>query len=160
MGSLDKITKSARKWVAFCKRFLIEPTAPDIYFSQNSDYLRVKIQSSFVREGRAMQWDYKEKVPVNALGAKDQKSMSISHFPWSVCDVATVIIRELNNRGVFKMVQSHVKNVKSELKNIIKVFIATTYDNHKNVVHLAFEMVEKLAYKYNKHGRQNYHQWK
>ena len=58
------------------------------------------------------------------------------------------------------MVQSNIKNVKSELKNIIKVFIATTYDNHKNVVHLAFEMVEKLAYKYNKHGRQNYHQWK
>ncbi|CAH1419526.1 unnamed protein product [Lactuca virosa] len=148
LESLDKIIESAKKWDAFCKRFLIEPTAPDFYFSQKRDYLKVKIQPSFVREGRAMKWDYKEKVLVNALGAKNQKCMPNSYFPWSVCDVATVIIRELISGCVFQMVQSHVNNVKSGLKNIIRVFIATTYDNHKNIVHLTFEMVEKIVQDY------------
>ncbi|CAI9297282.1 unnamed protein product [Lactuca saligna] len=95
-----------------------------------------------------MKWDYEEKVLINALGTKDQKSMANSHFPWSVYDVATIIIRELIIRCVFQMIQYHVNKVKSGLKNMIVVFIATTYDNHKNIVHKAFEMVEKIVQDY------------
>ncbi|CAH1427354.1 unnamed protein product [Lactuca virosa] len=46
------------------------------------------------------------------------------------------------------MVQYHVNKVKSGLNNMIVVFIATIYDNHKNIVHLAFEMVEKIVQDY------------
>ena len=71
---------------------VMSPSAPDFYFSQKIDYFKVRVQPSFVRENRPMKRDYKGKVLVNALRAKDQKSMPNSHFPWSVCDVATVII--------------------------------------------------------------------
>lgn len=44
----------ARKWVPFCKKFAIEPRAPEFYFSQKIDYLKDKVQPSFVKERRAM----------------------------------------------------------------------------------------------------------
>ncbi|KAF0926993.1 hypothetical protein E2562_029220 [Oryza meyeriana var. granulata] len=64
-----------RKWVPFCKKYSIEPRAPEFYFSQKIDYLKDKIQPSFVKERRAMKRDYEEyKVRINALVAKAQKT--------------------------------------------------------------------------------------
>lgn len=65
----------ARKWVPFCKKYLIEPRAPEFYFLQKFDYLKDKVQPSFVKERRAMKRDYEEyKVRINALVAKAQKT--------------------------------------------------------------------------------------
>ncbi|KAI3824500.1 hypothetical protein L1987_05960 [Smallanthus sonchifolius] len=73
--SLVETAEFARKWVPFCKRFSIEPRAPEYYFSQKIDYLKDKVQPSFVKERRAMKRDYEEyKVRVNALVAKAQKT--------------------------------------------------------------------------------------
>ncbi|KAG8385413.1 hypothetical protein BUALT_Bualt03G0042800 [Buddleja alternifolia] len=73
--SLVETADFARKWVPFCKKFAIEPRAPEFYFSQKIDYLKDKIQPSFVKERRAMKRDYEEyKVRVNALVAKAQKT--------------------------------------------------------------------------------------
>nr|APU87548.1 CesA8 [Plantago ovata] len=73
--SLVETSEFARKWVPFCKKFAIEPRAPEFYFSQKIDYLKDKIQPSFVKERRAMKRDYEEyKVRVNALVAKAQKT--------------------------------------------------------------------------------------
>lgn len=73
--SLVETADFARKWVPFCKKYSIEPRAPEFYFSQKIDYLKDKIQPSFVKERRAMKRDYEEfKVRVNALVAKAQKA--------------------------------------------------------------------------------------
>ncbi|KAK1420393.1 hypothetical protein QVD17_21952 [Tagetes erecta] len=73
--SLVETAEFARKWVPFCKRFSIEPRAPEFYFSQKIDYLKDKVQPSFVKERRAMKRDYEEyKVRINALVAKAQKT--------------------------------------------------------------------------------------
>lgn len=72
--SLVETAEFARKWVPFCKKFLIEPRAPEFYFSQKIDYLKDKVQPSFVKERRAMKRDYEEfKVRINGLVAKAQK---------------------------------------------------------------------------------------
>ncbi|KAL6546487.1 Cellulose synthase A catalytic subunit 8 UDP-forming [Orobanche minor] len=73
--SLVETADFARRWVPFCKKFAIEPRAPEFYFSQKIDYLKDKVQPSFVKERRAMKRDYEEyKVRVNALVAKAQKT--------------------------------------------------------------------------------------
>ncbi|XP_017414671.1 cellulose synthase A catalytic subunit 8 [UDP-forming] [Vigna angularis] len=73
--SLVETADFARKWVPFCKKFSIEPRAPEFYFSQKIDYLKDKVQPSFVKERRAMKRDYEEyKVRVNALVAKALKT--------------------------------------------------------------------------------------
>ncbi|KAL5716495.1 cellulose synthase (UDP-forming) [Ranunculus cassubicifolius] len=73
--SLTETSEFARKWVPFCKKYAIEPRAPEFYFSQKIDYLKDKIQPSFVKERRAMKRDYEEyKVRINALVAKAQKT--------------------------------------------------------------------------------------
>lgn len=98
--SLVETTNFARKWVPFCKKFSIEPRAPEFYFSQKMDYLKDKILPSTVKERRAMkvitliacvplfvmsnnwtltycwwQREYNEfKVRINALVAKAQKT--------------------------------------------------------------------------------------
>ncbi|KAG5247085.1 cellulose synthase [Salix suchowensis] len=73
--SLVETAEFARKWVPFCKKYAIEPRAPEFYFSQKIDYLKDKIQPSFVKERRAMKRDYEEyKVRVNAMVAKAQKT--------------------------------------------------------------------------------------
>ncbi|KAH6793027.1 cellulose synthase family protein [Perilla frutescens var. hirtella] len=73
--SLVETADFARKWVPFCKKYSIEPRAPEFYFSQKIDYLKDKIQPSFVKERRAMKRDYEEyKVRINALVAKAQKT--------------------------------------------------------------------------------------
>ncbi|KAM5587915.1 cellulose synthase A catalytic subunit 8 [UDP-forming] [Rosa sericea] len=73
--SLVETSEFARKWVPFCKKFSIEPRAPEFYFSQKIDYLKDKVQPSFVKERRSMKRDYEEfKVRMNALVAKAQKT--------------------------------------------------------------------------------------
>ncbi|XP_058092671.1 cellulose synthase A catalytic subunit 8 [UDP-forming] [Magnolia sinica] len=73
--ALAETAEFARKWVPFCKKFSIEPRAPEFYFSQKIDYLKDKVQPSFVKERRAMKRDYEEyKVRINALVAKAQKT--------------------------------------------------------------------------------------
>ena len=52
--SLSETAEFARKWVPFCKKFGIEPRAPEFYFSLKVDYLKDKVQPTFVQERRAM----------------------------------------------------------------------------------------------------------
>ncbi|CAH2075954.1 unnamed protein product, partial [Thlaspi arvense] len=72
--ALSDTAEFARKWVPFCKKFNIEPRAPEWYFCQKMDYLKNKVHPSFVRERRAMKREYEEfKVKINALVATAQK---------------------------------------------------------------------------------------
>ncbi|XP_059280002.1 cellulose synthase A catalytic subunit 2 [UDP-forming]-like [Lycium ferocissimum] len=72
--ALSETSEFARKWVPFCKKFSIEPRAPEWYFCQKVDYLKNKVDASFVRERRAMKRDYEEfKVRINGLVATAQK---------------------------------------------------------------------------------------
>lgn len=52
--ALSETSEFAKKWVPFCKKFNIEPRAPEFYFAQKIDYLKDKVLASFVRERRAM----------------------------------------------------------------------------------------------------------
>ncbi|XP_058089001.1 cellulose synthase A catalytic subunit 2 [UDP-forming]-like isoform X2 [Magnolia sinica] len=52
--ALSETSEFARKWVPFCKKFNIEPRAPEWYFAQKIDYLKDKVDPAFVRERRAM----------------------------------------------------------------------------------------------------------
>jgi cellulose synthase A len=52
--ALSETSEFARKWVPFCKNFNIEPRAPEVYFAQKIDPLKDKVQTSFVKERRAM----------------------------------------------------------------------------------------------------------
>lgn len=56
--TLAETAEFARKWVPFCKKYSIEPRAPEFYFSQKIDYLKDKVQPSFVKERRAMKVNY------------------------------------------------------------------------------------------------------
>ncbi|CAM6098857.1 unnamed protein product [Calypogeia fissa] len=68
---LAETSEFARKWVPFCKKFKIEPRAPEMYFAQKLDYLKDKVQPTFVKERRAMKREYEEfKVRVNAAVAR------------------------------------------------------------------------------------------
>ncbi|KAI4316311.1 hypothetical protein L6164_024302 [Bauhinia variegata] len=72
--ALSETAEFAKKWVPFCKKHHIEPRAPEFYFAQKIDYLKDKVQPSFVKERRAMKREYEEfKVRINALVAKAQK---------------------------------------------------------------------------------------
>ncbi|KAH6789169.1 cellulose synthase 6 [Perilla frutescens var. frutescens] len=72
--ALSETSEFARKWVPFCKKFNIEPRAPEWYFAQKVDYLRDKVEPTFVRERRAMKREYEEfRVRINALVAMSQK---------------------------------------------------------------------------------------
>ncbi|KAJ8565619.1 hypothetical protein K7X08_008195 [Anisodus acutangulus] len=72
--ALSETAEFARKWVPFSKKYSIEPRAPEWYFSQKVDYLKDKVQTSFVKERRAMKREYEEfKIRINALVAKAQK---------------------------------------------------------------------------------------
>lgn len=51
---LSETSEFARKWVPFCKKFSIEPRAPEVYFALKIDYLKDKVQPTFVKERRAM----------------------------------------------------------------------------------------------------------
>lgn len=72
--ALSETSEFAKKWVPFCKKFNIEPRAPEWYFTQKIDYLKDKVLPSFIRERREMKREYEEfKVRINALVAKAQK---------------------------------------------------------------------------------------
>ncbi|XP_047327715.1 cellulose synthase A catalytic subunit 1 [UDP-forming]-like isoform X2 [Impatiens glandulifera] len=72
--ALSETAEFAKKWVPFCKKHSIEPRAPEFYFAQKIDYLKDKVQPSFVKERRAMKREYEEfKVRTNGLVAKAQK---------------------------------------------------------------------------------------
>ncbi|KAJ9685707.1 hypothetical protein PVL29_017658 [Vitis rotundifolia] len=72
--ALSETSEFARKWVPFCKKYSIEPRAPEWYFALKIDYLKDKVQPSFVKDRRAMKREYEEfKVRVNGLVAKAQK---------------------------------------------------------------------------------------
>ncbi|KAK8587923.1 hypothetical protein V6N13_086883 [Hibiscus sabdariffa] len=59
-----------------------------------------------------------------------------------------VEIRELIIRCVSQMVLSRVNNVKSGWKSMFMVFTTAAYDDHKNIVLLAFEIMEKIIRDY------------
>ncbi|KAK8339510.1 hypothetical protein V6Z12_A08G038900 [Gossypium hirsutum] len=61
---------------------------------------------------------------------------------------SAVEIRELIIRCVSQMVSSRVNNVKSGWKSMFMVFTTAAYDNHKNIVLLAFEVTEKIIRDY------------
>ncbi|XP_075509458.1 cellulose synthase A catalytic subunit 5 [UDP-forming]-like isoform X1 [Primulina tabacum] len=72
--ALSETYEFSRKWVPFCKKFSIEPRAPECYFAPRVDYLRDKAEPTFVRERRAMKREYEEfKVRINGLVATAQK---------------------------------------------------------------------------------------
>ncbi|XP_019175269.1 PREDICTED: probable cellulose synthase A catalytic subunit 3 [UDP-forming] [Ipomoea nil] len=72
--ALSEVSEFAKKWVPFCKKFDIEPRAPEPYFAQKLDYLRDKVSTGFIKERRSMKREYEEfKVRINALVAKAQK---------------------------------------------------------------------------------------
>nr|QHI06030.1 cellulose synthase A catalytic subunit 4 [Paulownia fortunei] len=72
--ALSETAEFARRWVPFCKKYSIEPRAPEFYFSEKIDYLKDKVQPTFVKDRRAMKREYEEfKVRINALVAKAQK---------------------------------------------------------------------------------------
>ncbi|PKU78757.1 Cellulose synthase A catalytic subunit 9 [UDP-forming] [Dendrobium catenatum] len=72
--ALSEAAEFARKWVPFCKKFNIEPRAPEMYFYLKVDYLKDKVQPTFVKERRAMKREYEEfKIRINALVAKATK---------------------------------------------------------------------------------------
>lgn len=52
--TLSETAEFARRWVPFCKKHAIEPRAPEFYFSEKIDYLKDKVQATFVKERRAM----------------------------------------------------------------------------------------------------------
>ncbi|KAM7252992.1 hypothetical protein ACFE04_025610 [Oxalis oulophora] len=73
--ALSETSEFAKKWVPFCKKFNIEPRAPEFYFAEKINYLEDKVQASFVRERRAMKREYEDfKVRINALVAKAHKT--------------------------------------------------------------------------------------
>ncbi|CAA0833404.1 Cellulose synthase A catalytic subunit 4 [Striga hermonthica] len=72
--TLSETAEFARQWVPFCKKYSVEPRAPEFYFSEKIDYLKDKVQTTFVKDRRAMKREYEEfKVRINALVAKAQK---------------------------------------------------------------------------------------
>ncbi|KAH6789538.1 SEC7-like guanine nucleotide exchange family protein [Perilla frutescens var. frutescens] len=61
---------------------------------------------------------------------------------------SAVEIRELIIRCVSQMVLSRVNNVKSGWKSMFMVFTTAAYDDHKNIVLLSFEIIEKIVRDY------------
>nr|APU87545.1 CesA5 [Plantago ovata] len=72
--TLSETVKFAEIWVPFCKKFNIEPRAPEWYFSQKMDYLKNKVHPAFVRERRVMKKAYEDfKIRINQLVAISEK---------------------------------------------------------------------------------------
>ncbi|KAE8702334.1 putative cellulose synthase A catalytic subunit 3 [Hibiscus syriacus] len=73
--TLSETSEFARKWIPFCKKFNIEPRAPEWYFCQKINYFNGMVLPSFVMERRAMKREYEEfKIRINTLVAKAQKA--------------------------------------------------------------------------------------
>lgn len=72
--AMSETSEFARMWVPFCKKYSIEPRAPEMYFSQKVDYLRDKVDTTFVKDRRAIKREYEEfKIRINSLVSKSQK---------------------------------------------------------------------------------------
>ncbi|MED6191857.1 hypothetical protein PIB30_004517 [Stylosanthes scabra] len=72
--ALSETSEFAKKWVPFCKKFNVEPRAPEWYFAEKINYLKDKVHPSFVKERRAMKREYEEfRVRMNSLVAKAGK---------------------------------------------------------------------------------------
>eukprot|EP00850_Spirogloea_muscicola_P003410 SM000013S26579 [mRNA] locus=s13:1237127:1242758:+ [translate_table: standard] len=72
--ALSETSEFSRKWVPFCKKYNVEPRAPEVYFVQKLDYLKDKVQPTFVKDRRAIKREYEEwKVRINAIVAKAAK---------------------------------------------------------------------------------------
>ncbi|KOM42994.1 hypothetical protein LR48_Vigan05g059800 [Vigna angularis] len=72
--ALSETCEFAKKWVPFCKKFSIEPRAPEWYFAEKINYLNDKVHPSFVKERREMKREYEEfRVRINSLVAKSRK---------------------------------------------------------------------------------------
>ncbi|XP_026418261.1 cellulose synthase A catalytic subunit 3 [UDP-forming]-like [Papaver somniferum] len=72
--ALSETSEFARKWIPFCKKYSIEPRAPEWYFAKKVDYLKDKVHPSFVKDRRAMKREYEEfKIRINGLVAKAVK---------------------------------------------------------------------------------------
>jgi len=52
--ALSETSEFAKEWVPFCKKFSIEPRAPEWYFAQKIDYLRDRVHPEFVKKRREM----------------------------------------------------------------------------------------------------------
>ncbi|XP_061356816.1 cellulose synthase A catalytic subunit 2 [UDP-forming]-like [Gastrolobium bilobum] len=82
--ALSETSEFARKWVPFCKKFSIEPRAPEWYFTQKVDYLKDKVDAAFIRERRAIKREYEEfKVRINALVAT---ALKVPEDGWTMQD--------------------------------------------------------------------------
>ncbi|KAK4265407.1 hypothetical protein QN277_026464 [Acacia crassicarpa] len=82
--ALQETVEFARKWVPFCRNYSLEPRAPEKYFSEKIDFLKDKVQSTYVRDRRTMKREYEEfKVRINSLVAK---SMRIPQEGWTMQD--------------------------------------------------------------------------
>ncbi|XP_058752868.1 cellulose synthase A catalytic subunit 9 [UDP-forming]-like [Vicia villosa] len=82
--ALQETAEFAQKWVPFCKQFSAEPRAPEKYFSEKIDFLKDKVQTTYVKERRTMKREYEEfKVRINALVAK---SMRVPSGGWCMKD--------------------------------------------------------------------------
>ena len=51
---LSETSEFAKTWAPFCKKFTIEPRAPEFYFLEKIDYHKDKVVPSFIKERRAM----------------------------------------------------------------------------------------------------------
>nr|GEW48774.1 cellulose synthase A catalytic subunit 7 [Tanacetum cinerariifolium] len=72
--SISQAAEFAKKWVPFCKKYSIEPRAPEFFFTEKIDYVKDDIDLSFIKDCREMKREYEElKVRINALVAKSQK---------------------------------------------------------------------------------------
>lgn len=74
--ALSETSEFARKWVPFCKKFNIEPRAPEWYFSQKIDYLKNKVHPTFVRERRAMKVCYLLSCNIKKFNIDTSKDLS------------------------------------------------------------------------------------
>ncbi|KAL1326319.1 hypothetical protein HN51_036392 [Arachis hypogaea] len=82
--ALQETAEFARKWVPFCRKYSAEPRAPEKYFSEKIDYIKDKLQTTYVKERRTMKREYEEfKVRINALVAK---SMRVPAEGWTMKD--------------------------------------------------------------------------
>lgn len=91
--ALSETAEFARKWVPFCKKFSIEPRAPEMYFCEKIDYLKDKVQPTFVKERRAM------KVRRNSFSELLARSRSPSSYKPSEILMLLCLVSDRENMG-------------------------------------------------------------
>ncbi|RHN48811.1 putative cellulose synthase (UDP-forming) [Medicago truncatula] len=71
LEALAQTSEFARKWVPFCKKYTIEPRAPESFFAQKIDFFKDIVQTSFVKDRIAMKREYEDfKIRINELVEK------------------------------------------------------------------------------------------